>query len=107
MGGAQSVVVHRGAVRRPLRGELPGRHEPAPAPHHRPRRVRVRGLGQRDRAALWGDPGTGSLYVVISDQVWQWDADPGLRMVYDWLSREWVFATPMNLGAAKVDADFS
>lgn len=58
-------------------------------------------------ASLYGDPTTGKLYAVIDDQINEWDADPGLRMTADWLSREFVFPSPVNLGAAVVDADFT
>ena len=56
---------------------------------------------------FYGDPTTGRLYAVVDDQILEWDADPGLRMISDWLSREYVFPKPVNLGAAKVDADFT
>ncbi|MEK6244015.1 MAG: hypothetical protein AABM33_05885 [Pseudomonadota bacterium] len=58
-------------------------------------------------AAMWGDPATGKLYVVVDNIIYEWDADAGLKMTADWLSREWVFPQPTNLGAAKVDADFT
>lgn len=58
-------------------------------------------------AALRGEPATGKLYVAIDDIINEWDADPGLKMTADWLSKELVFPKPVNLGAAKVDADFS
>lgn len=57
--------------------------------------------------AFYGDPTTGKLYAVINDQIHEWDADPGLRMTSDWLSREITFPKPVNIGAAKVDADFA
>ena len=56
---------------------------------------------------FYGDPTTGRLYAVVDDQILDWDADPGLRMTADWFSREQVFPKPVNLGAAKVDADFT
>jgi hypothetical protein len=56
---------------------------------------------------LYGDIPTGRLYAVIDDQISEWDADPGVRMTADWLSREMVFPKPINLAAAKVDADFT
>lgn len=56
---------------------------------------------------LYGDIPTGRLYAVIDDQIREWDANPGLRMTADWFSREFVFPKPINLGAAKVDADFT
>jgi len=57
--------------------------------------------------AFYGDPTTGKLYAVIDDQIQEWDADPGLKMIADWLSKEITFPKPVNLGAAKVDADFT
>lgn len=56
---------------------------------------------------FYGDITTGRLYALISNAVYEWDADNGLRMTMDWLSKEWVFPKPVNLGAAKVDADFT
>lgn len=58
-------------------------------------------------ASLWGDVRTGKLYVVIEDEIYEWDADTGQRMLMDWLSKEIVLARPVNIGAAKVDADFN
>lgn len=60
----------------------------------------------KDVSALYGDPTTGNLYVVLGGSIYQWDADPGVKLVSDWLSREFVFPDAINLGAAKVDADF-
>ena len=60
-----------------------------------------------DVEAVYGDPASGRLYVVVDDVIYEWDADDGLRMTADWLSREWVFSKPINLGAAKLDADFA
>lgn len=57
--------------------------------------------------AFYGDPTTGKLYAVIDDQIKEWDAEPGLRMLADWLSGEKIVPKPVNLGAAKVDADFT
>lgn len=56
---------------------------------------------------FYGDQTTGKLYAVIDDDIDQWDADPGQRMTADWLSKEYVFPKPVNLGAAMVDADFA
>lgn len=58
-------------------------------------------------AAIYGDPTTGKLYLVISDLIYEWDADPGQRMTADWFSREFVFPKPINLGAARVEADLT
>lgn len=57
--------------------------------------------------AFYGDQTTGKLYAVINDSIYEWDADPGNTMIYDWMSGEKLFDKPVNLGAAKVDADFT
>lgn len=57
--------------------------------------------------ALHTDTNTGALYFAQVNEVFQWDADIGRRMSYDWVSSEKVFAPPLNMAAAKVDADFS
>jgi hypothetical protein len=57
--------------------------------------------------ALWGDPTNGKLHVVVADVIYEWDADAGLKMLADWFSKEFVFPKPVNLGAAKVDAEFT
>ena len=57
--------------------------------------------------AFYGDPTTGKLYAVIDDEIHEWDADPGLRMIADWFSKEFPFPKPVNLGAAVVDCDFT
>jgi hypothetical protein len=61
----------------------------------------------KDVATVWGDPSTGNLFVVINDVIEQWDADTGMKMVSDWLSREFVFPSLINLGAARVDIDLA
>lgn len=47
------------------------------------------------------------LYIVSLNKVYEWDADAGQRMIYDWLSGEMIFQPSINLGAAKVDAAFT
>jgi hypothetical protein len=56
---------------------------------------------------MYSDPSTGFLYVVLNDTIYQWDADPGNVMTADWMSKEFVFPKPINLGAAKVDSVFT
>lgn len=56
---------------------------------------------------LWTDPLSGLMYMVLGGVLYEYDADSGQRDLYDWMSREEVLPTPINLGAAKVDADFS
>lgn len=57
--------------------------------------------------ALYAEVGTGVLYVVIDDKIHEWDSISASFIIYDWMSKEFVLPKPMNLGAAKVDADFS
>ncbi len=51
---------------------------------------------------LYADPSNGLLYLV-GYTVEQWDAGEGLRMAFNWLSKEFELAEPVNLGAAKVE----
>lgn len=55
---------------------------------------------------LYTNPVDGLLYVVDSGAVSKWDADYTLRMPTTWRSKEFKLPVPINLGAAKVDADF-
>ena len=57
--------------------------------------------------ALYRDLITGKLYYVSDDDIFEWDANEGVPLSADWFSREFVFPAPINLGAAKIDADFS
>jgi hypothetical protein len=57
-------------------------------------------------ARMWTDPLSGKLYIVSDDSIYEWDGPTGDRALFDWLSKEFVFAPPLNFGAAKVDADF-
>ncbi len=53
-------------------------------------------------AELYADPSNGLLYQVGST-VDLWDAGEGLRMVFNWLSKEIELPEPVNFGAAKVE----
>lgn len=53
-------------------------------------------------SGLYVDPTTGLLYV-IGYSVDRWDAGYGMRMVFNWLSKEFELPTPLNFGAAKVE----
>jgi hypothetical protein len=55
--------------------------------------------------AFWTDPASGKLYVALDDTVHEWDAYVNLQ--YDWMSKEFVSASPVNMAVAKVDADFA
>jgi hypothetical protein len=56
---------------------------------------------------MWTDPGTGQLYVVISDEICEWDSVESSFLIFDWMSKEFVTKRPVNMGAAFVDADFT
>jgi hypothetical protein len=49
----------------------------APDPHHRQVAEFAAVAANKNVQALWGDPTTGKLYVVVNDLIWQWDADIG------------------------------
>jgi hypothetical protein len=53
------------------------------------------------------DVGTGMLYVVIDNKIYEWDSIEASFLVFDWMSKEFVTARPVNMGAAFVDADFT
>ena len=55
---------------------------------------------------IWTDPTDGLLYIVKAGSVYQWDAAPDERLVYDWMSKEFILPGPSPLGAAKIDANF-
>lgn len=56
--------------------------------------------------AIWADPATGKLYVAADKKIYQWEGDVGTKLFYEWKSRKFVTAPPVNYGAAKIDADF-
>jgi hypothetical protein len=56
--------------------------------------------------AIWADPATGKLYVAADKKIYQWEGDVGTKLSYEWKSRKFVTAPPVNYGAAKIDADF-
>ncbi len=52
---------------------------------------------------LYGDPRNGQLYLVDEEGIKQYDAGIGARIDFSWKSKEYHLASPVNLGAAKVD----
>lgn len=56
--------------------------------------------------AIYVDKENGELYVSDAGAIYQWDADPGLRLAYDWLSKEFLYIQPIMFTAIWVDADF-
>lgn len=55
---------------------------------------------------LWADPATGKLYVAVDKKIYEWEGDKGAKLVYEWKSKKFVTAPPINYGAGKIDADF-
>jgi len=53
------------------------------------------------------DQQTGALYILQNGDLKQWDADTAARMPISWWSKEFTLPVPVNLGAAKVEADFT
>jgi hypothetical protein len=56
--------------------------------------------------AIWADPATGKLYVAVDRKIYEWEGDAGAKLAYEWKSRKFITAPPVNYGAAKIDADF-
>lgn len=56
--------------------------------------------------AIWSDPWTGKLYVAMDRKVYEWEGDSGTKLSYEWKSKQFLTASPLNYGAAKLDADF-
>lgn len=57
--------------------------------------------------AIYGDLLDGNLYIANVTSIQQWDGDDAHKMVFDWLSKEFLVPKPINPGAAKVEADFT
>ena len=57
-------------------------------------------------SAIWADPWTGKLYVAADKKIYQWEGDAGTKLSYEWKSKKFITAPPVNYGAAKIDADF-
>jgi hypothetical protein len=56
--------------------------------------------------AIWADPATGKLYVAADRKIYEWEGDAGTKLIYEWRSKRFVTAPPINYGAARIDADF-
>ncbi len=56
--------------------------------------------------AIWADPWTGRLYVAADRKIYEWEGDAGTKLSYEWKSKKFIAAQPVNYGAAKIDADF-
>ena len=57
--------------------------------------------------ASYTDPETGDLYIMDDGQIKLWDADPLNNMPYDYLSKIYTNRKPINLGYAKIEADYN
>jgi hypothetical protein len=55
----------------------------------------------------WTDRRTGQLYVLSENRVHAWDADDSLRLGSEWVGPEVVLEKPANIGAAKLDVEFT
>jgi hypothetical protein len=55
---------------------------------------------------IWTDPATGKLYIALEKKIYEWEGDPGTKLNYEWKSKRFVMAPPLNFGACKIDADF-
>lgn len=56
--------------------------------------------------ALRNDPSTGEMHVLFENDIYRWDDPDGTKLRGTWISKEWLYAKPINMGAARVDADF-
>ena len=52
--------------------------------------------------ALYADPNDGEAYYLVSDGVYKFDSESGLRIPYSWTSKTYELPMPINWGAAKV-----
>jgi hypothetical protein len=57
-------------------------------------------------SCIWTDPITGKLYIATNKKIYEWEGDTGTKLFYEWKSKRFVTAPPVNYGAGKIDADF-
>lgn len=59
--------------------------------------------------AVYVEPGTGAVFCVsrIDNNIYQLDADPLNFTFYEWLSKEFIMASPTSFAAMKVEGDYS
>lgn len=55
----------------------------------------------------WTDPQSGKLYVVVNGTICEWDRDTLNYASFDWTSGIFQHSKPINMGVAKVDADYT
>lgn len=51
------------------------------------------------------DPAVGKLYLVVNDDIVEWDGDTNNQIAYKWKSRPFYATAPLNLGCGQVFAD--
>ena len=61
----------------------------------------------QEMTAAWNDPETGKAYIMVDDDIMEWDADIANRQQYTWLSKKFTLPKPLNFGACKIKADFT
>ena len=61
----------------------------------------------QEMTAAWNDPETGKAYVMVDDDIMEWDANLAYRQQYTWKSKKFVLPKPLNFGACKIKADFT
>jgi hypothetical protein len=55
--------------------------------------------------SLWTDPYTGEAHMMIGNDVYQWDSPFTIFEVSEWVSKEFQYQKPINLGALSVSFD--
>jgi len=61
---------------------------------------------EADLNGLYSDVSTGNLYFLTGAALKQWDANSAYRLPFTWWSKEFQLPVPVNLAAAKVEADW-
>jgi hypothetical protein len=64
-------------------------------------------FGNYDVQGAWNDPESSKLYLLQNGAIYQWDADSLNKSPFDWKSKTFVFANPLNFGAIQVEADYA
>jgi hypothetical protein len=57
--------------------------------------------------ATYVDPETADLYFLAQNRVQKWEGDAYNEFPFEWLSKRFIFASPANLGAMEIDANFT
>lgn len=57
--------------------------------------------------AMFSDRFNKKMYFTDQGKIYSWDTNENVRLTFDWMSKEFELPLPINLGAAKVAADFT